>query len=376
MSPTENRKLAVKRAVVVVGVVVFAAAAWSGFQVWSSWNDIETVTLDLEGARDALETTTTVASADTVAPGTTVTTATTPESTTTTSPLLFINRGVVNSFLVVGSDDSTVRADVILLVMLPPDSGDAVMVSIPRDLYVMNPCRNVKTKINENLIGCENAGVTGPEQLAIAVEDFSGVPIDHFVSFTFPGFRQIIDRVGGVEVCVGPYAIRDKNEDLSPNWSPTDNWDYFQLRAGCSQVNGHQALSWVRSRKTQQMTDAGWTTMPGVNDLTRNQRQQDLLLTALDELKEIRSIPELQGLVEDVSNAFIIDDGLLFGDAIALLWDVRTISSDDIHRVTLDVRTSTTELEESVLLLNESFQDTLIGAYPPAFQFFEGWSGG
>jgi len=250
------------------------------------------------------------------------------------------------------------------------------MVSIPRDLYVMNPCRNVKTKINENLFGCENAGVSGPEQLAIAVEDFSGVPIDHFAMFTFPGFRQIIDRVGGVEVCVGPYAIRDKNEDLSPNWSPTDEWDYFQLRAGCSHVNGHQALSWVRSRRTQQSTDAGWVTMPGVNDLTRNQRQQDLLLTALDELKDIRSIPELQGLVEDVSNAFTIDDNLGLGDAIALLWDVRTISSDDIYRATLDVRTFTTELEESVLLLNVSFQDTLIGAYPPAYQFFDGWDGG
>ena len=376
MSPIENRKLAVKRAIVVIGVVVFAAAAWSGYQVWSSWNDIKTVPFDPEEARGALPGTgsSTTSTSTTAVPN--ATTSSTSGTTTTTIPTLFLDRGRPNTFLVIGTDDSTQRADVILLVMLPPGSGDAIMVSIPRDLYVNNPCSGTRTKINENLGGCPAVGVDGAEQLAVAIEDFTGVEIDHFAKFTFPGFRQIIDRVGGVEICVGPYRIRDMNEDLSPNWSPTEPWDFFQLRAGCSQVNGHQALSWVRSRKTQQMTDAGWTTMPGVSDLTRNQRQQDLLLTALDQLKEIRSIPELQGLVEDVSNAFTIDDDLGLGDAIALLWDVRTISSDDIHRVTLDVRTSTTALDESILLLNAPFQDTLIGGYPPAFQFFEGWSGG
>jgi len=374
MSPTENRKLAVKRAVVVIGVVVFAAAAWSGYQVWSSWNDIETVTFNPGDDRDLLPgagSSTTSTSTTVVAPATTSST-----SSTTTIPTLFLDRGRPNTFLVIGTDDSTLRADVILLVMLPPGSGDAIMVSIPRDLYVNNPCSGTRTKINENLSGCPAVGVDGAGQLAVAIEDFTGVEIDHFAMFTFPGFRQIIDRVGGVEVCVGPYPIRDFNEDLSPNWSPTDDWDPFYLRAGCSHVNGEQALSWVRSRKTQQLTDAGWVTMPGVNDLTRNRRQQELLMTALDELKDIRSIPELQGLVEDVSNAFTIDDDLGLGDAVALLWDAKTISSEDIHQVTLDVRTSTDEFAGSILLLNTSFQETLIGTYPAAFQFFEAWDGG
>ena len=54
MSPTENRKLAVKRAIVVIGVVVFAAVAWSGFKVWSAWNDVDRAG-DVDSAREALE---------------------------------------------------------------------------------------------------------------------------------------------------------------------------------------------------------------------------------------------------------------------------------------------------------------------------------
>ena len=36
----------------------------------------------------------------------------------------------------------------------------------------------------------------------MAVEDFTGVEIDHFAVFDFEGFKAIIDRVGGVEICV------------------------------------------------------------------------------------------------------------------------------------------------------------------------------
>ena len=362
MSPTENRKLAVKRAIVVIGVVVFAAVAWSGFKLWNAWSNVDQVEFDLGDARDAFESSTTVAPATTVAPTTTVVSPTTSTSPTTTIPTLFLDRDQLTTFLVMGTDDSTKRADVILLVLLPPNNGDAIMVSIPRDLYVRNPCSGIKTKINENVAGCEAAGVSGPEQLAVAIEDFSGIQIDHFAMFTFPGFRQIIDRVGGVEICVGPYAIRDLNEDF----------DDFQMRAGCSNATGEQALSWVRSRKTEQLTDAGWVTMPGVSDLTRNTRQQDMLLAALDELKGVRSLPELQGLVEDVSNTFTIDDGLGLGDAIALLWDAKAISSDDIYRVSLDVRSSSDEFAGFIWLLNLPVKDTIINAYPLAYSF-EGW---
>ncbi len=376
MTPPSNRTIAFRRAFVVIGVVVFAVVAWSGFQVWSAWRSVERFPFDPAGARQNLpgaSITTSSSSATTAPPNTTTSTATPGPTTTTTKPLV-LNRGELTSFLVVGTDDSTLRADVILLLMFPPDTSDAVMVSIPRDLWVRNPCTGTNTKINQNLFGCGSAA-SGPEQLAIAVEDFAGIPpIDHFAVFTFPGFKNVIDTVGGVEICVGDYAVRDPNEDLVGWW---------QLPAGCSIADGDDALGWMRSRKTQQLTPSGWRTMPEVSDLTRNQRQQELLLTALDELKGVNSLPELTGLVEDVADAVTIDDGLGLGDAIGLLWDFRALSSDNIHRVSLDVRNATIgeddpetpeiEVSAAVLLLNKPLQESVIEVYPRAIEIFPNW---
>jgi len=372
MSSTHDRSRVIRRALVVIGVLVVAAVAWSGYQVWSSWNEVERVAFDPDTARDAFEDGSTTTNGATGSSVTTSTVAADNGTTTTTVALpetLLLDRTQLNTFLVIGTDDSDRRADVILLVMLPPNTGDAVMVSLPRDLYIPNPCLGgARTKINQNMWGCQGVGVTGPEQLAVAVEDFTGVPIDHFIKFNFFGFTRIIDRIGGVEVCVGDQAVRDLNEDF-------EDFDQgrFQLPAGCSTVDGETALAWMRSRRTQVLTDSGWRTMEGVNDLTRNERQREMLLTALDELKQVRSLPELQGIVDDVSNAFVIDEGLGLGDAIALLWDARTISSDDIYQVELDVFTSTTEEGASILLLNTPFQDTLLEAYPRAVDIV-GWA--
>ena len=365
MSPTDNRSTAFKRAVIVIGVLVFSAVAWSGFKVWSAWSSVETVAFDPNAARDQLGATSTTSTATRTTEASSTTSTATTTTTLTEINHSFLDRGRGNTFLVIGSDESTTRADVILLVMLPPSSGDAIIVSIPRDLWVRNPCYGTNTKINANLFGCEGPGVSGPEQLAVAIEDFTGVPIDHFVMFTFEGFTQIIDRVGGVEVCVGEYPIRDLNRDF----------DNFTLPAGCSTVDGEAALSWMRSRKTQQKTDAGWVGVPNVSDLTRNERQQDMMLTALDEMKQIRSLPELQGLVEDIAEAFIIDEGLGLADVIGLLWDSKTISSDNIYRVALDVRHSFDEVGGAILLLESPFPDAVIGVYPRAFEFFPDWAG-
>jgi len=366
MSATPNRRPAIRRAIVVIGIVVFTAAAWSGFRVWSAWQDVDRVGFDTGSAREALGAPVSESNATTDDPPTTTIATAAPATTTSlTIPPTFLDRGRLNTFLVMGSDFSTKRADVILLVMLPANSGDAVIVSIPRDLLVHNPCWDRDTKINENLWGCPSVGVSGPEQLAVAIEDFTGIKIDHFASFTFQGFEQIIDRLGGVEICVGDYPVQDPNADLKD----------FRMPAGCSIGNGYQALSWMRSRTTQQLTESGWRIMPGVNDLARNERQQEMLLTALETLKGVRSLPELQGLVQDVSEAFTIDEGLRLGEAIMLLWEVRTINSEDIHRVSLDVRFSFSEVNGAILLLNVPVQDSIIAAYPRGFEFFEEWGG-
>jgi LCP family protein required for cell wall assembly len=344
-------------------LLLVAAVAWSGwqaFRVWRAWRNVDRIAFDVTEAREAMGQQGTIpidggqtadgTGEDAEVPGTLP-----PDVTLPTSPRLAPE--ALQAFLVIGSDYrpqlGSSRADVIVLVLLPADGADPVMVSIPRDLYLPNPCTGGYTRINATLNGCGQAA-SGPELLSVAVEDFTGVEIDHFAVFDFEGFKAIVDRVGGVEICV-EYAVRDSKTD-----PPLD------LPPGCTLADGPMTLSWVRSRHTQELVGDVWRGMRGVNDLTRNQRQQELLLEALSRLKAFRSVTEFSALVEDVSDAFSIDDGLTLGNAIGLAWDMRGINIAGIQRPVIPTATFVTEAGAYVLLPQASFAEVLESAYPGA----------
>ena len=89
-----------------------------------------------------------------------------------------ISDELFEAYLLVGNDASGYLADVIILGLQPAGGGAPIMVSLPRDLYVWNVCNDSFTRLNAGLGGC--AGVaSGSEMLAILVEDYTGIPIDH-----------------------------------------------------------------------------------------------------------------------------------------------------------------------------------------------------
>jgi LCP family protein required for cell wall assembly len=333
--------------VALLAVAAVAWAGWQAFRVWRAWHDVNRVAFDVEGARQAMAQPTTESSTTTAVQDEGDAAGTLPPGTTTpTSPA--VPNETLQAFLIIGSDQRpslgvSSRADVILLFLLPADGSGPVLVSVPRDLYLPNPCTGGLTRINATLNGC-GAAVSGPELLAAALEDFTGIPIDHFAAFDFEGFKKIVDRVGGVEICVD---------------NPVRETGLFSLPAGCSNADGDTALAWMRSRHTQEQVNGVWRTMPGVSDLTRNQRQQDLLLQALTRLKDFRSVTDFASLVEDLSDAFTIDDTLSLSDAINLAWSMRGLDLSAIRRPTIPVSSYVTPGGAEVLLPQASFADVL-----------------
>lgn len=360
-----------RRAGVVIGICVLVVLGWTGYRVWRAWSDVERVTFDPGSARVALEGTD---------PGR-VTYQPVPDDDISEDPGPIIEgelaqeadayararsrsaNEAVEAFLIIGSDQraeigASRRADVILLFVLPAHGGNPILVSIPRDLYLPNPCSGGMSRVNANLNGCGDFA-TGPEQLAVAVEDFTGIEVDHFAVFDFDGFRAIIDRVGGVEVCVDN-PVRDLNV------TPTR----LQIPAGCSTIGGDMALSWVRSRRTQELVNGVWRTMPAVNDLARNQRQQDLIVQALARLKAFRDISELTALVEELSAAFTIDNQLSLGQAIGTAWSLRSLDLARIVRPVLEVANYIDPRGAYVLVPTKSFEEVMIDADPSAAELF------
>ncbi len=356
------------RASLVLGVVVVAVLGWTGYRLWDAWHSVERVPFDVAGARTNLPATTSTTietlvgedpEATPIIGGDVVTDPSGIDAATTRTV-----DASLNAFLIIGSDQRAAtgpsrRADVILLFLLPAGDEAPILMSVPRDLYISNPCTGGKSRVNANLNGC-GSGVSGPEQLAIALEDFTGIGIDHFAVFDFEGFKNVVNRVGGVEICVD-HPVRDLKVDPVP----------LDLPEGCSTAMGDQALAWMRSRHTQQQVNGVWSTVPGVSDLTRNQRQQDVIVQALRRLKDFANIGEFTSLVEDMSNDFAIDSGMSLSEAISFAWNLRSVDPDTIVRPVIPVANYVTSEGAYVLIPTASFHDLLLEADPAAAALFE-----
>jgi LCP family protein required for cell wall assembly len=128
------------------------------------------------------------------------------------------------------------RSDTTLLVHLPADRESATVVSIPRDTILDIPACETDSGMSSPYRDRFNSAFStgGPGCTIKTVEHNTGVYIDHFVIVDFRGLINVVDALGGVDVCL-PEAVDEPKSKL-------------QLPAGVSTVNGEQALAFARVR--------------------------------------------------------------------------------------------------------------------------------
>ena len=269
----------------------------------------------------------------------------------------------LSAYLIIGSDERSLsssesrgfvqgsRADVILLGILNNNSKNNHLISIPRDLLIINPCTQIIERINGSYQ--KNECGNRPENLAAAILNLTGISVENFASFNFEGFEKIIDSFGGIEICVE----KTQREGYS-----------FELQKGCQTVSGSTSLNWIVSRNTEvlvgeKIVDANgedasiWEKMSGVSDLTRIDRQQYVVLQMLKELDNFDNINEFTNFIEAIEETFIIDENLSIRQAIDLLWNLRDIDLDNIQKHTLPTYPYELEDGRQVLIMEESFKE-------------------
>jgi LCP family protein required for cell wall assembly len=132
----------------------------------------------------------------------------------------------------VGSNFGTLNSDSIML--LHTGGPKPVLISIPRDSYVNIPGHGMN-KINASL------AFGGPTLLIKAVEQATGLRIDHYMGIGFGGLVNVVNTVGGVRICL-PSAIQDSFSGVN-------------LKKGCHNLTGAQALAFVRDRHSFATSD-------------------------------------------------------------------------------------------------------------------------
>lgn len=185
------------------------------------------------------------------------------------------------------------RSDTAMLMHISPSHSQVDVLSFPRDTMVPafkcladgqgHPGQSLQRGVVEPLNWTFSYG--GAPCLWKTLEQTTHIHIDHFVEVNFASFRQIVNDVGGVPVCL-PYPIHDKASGLN-------------LKAGRHVVQGGQALAFVRERHVGEGSD-----------LQRIDRQQLFLVSLMQKVKAsgtLASPAHLFSLVRDVAGALTTD---------------------------------------------------------------------
>jgi len=181
------------------------------------------------------------------------------------------------------------RTDTIILLTIDPLTHSAGMLSIPRDLWVPIPGYDEGRINTAHWLGDAYGYPGGGPALAMRTVQYNfGVPIHYYVRLNFSAFEQLVDLIGGIDVCVGQ-MVGDTcvGEDISdptyPSSDPNDPYGYdpLYIPGGMTHMNGALALRYARTRHT-----------PG-GDFDRAMRQQQVLLAILDRVTRLNLLPQL-----------------------------------------------------------------------------------
>lgn len=209
------------------------------------------------------------------------------------------------------------RSDTMLLVHISKKRDNAVIISLPRDSVVTIP-EHISSDGTKTIPARQNKlnaafSIGGAPLLISTLEGATGLRIDHYIEINFLGFKNIIDALGGIDVCVK----RDINDPKS----------YLTLKAGVHTLDGLQALRYVRTRY-----------FDGRGDIGRMERQQEFMSAVLRKasssgtlLNPIKLVNFFNAAIKTVTT----DEQLDKNDLLTLGKQLKNLSADNVRTLTI-----------------------------------------
>jgi LCP family protein required for cell wall assembly len=195
------------------------------------------------------------------------------------------------------------RSDTIIYVSISADREHVSLVSLPRDLLVLD--NGQQRKLTDVYAG-------GADQLVRVIRENFGLTINHYAQVGLASFIDVVRTLGGVEICLDD-PLRD----------PKSGADF---EAGCQQMDAEEALSYVRSRSGPRA------------DFDRIDRQQIFLRAVLGDLVDTRVLTnprQLSQLIDDVAPSIITDDALGATQMLGLADEMRGVVAAGVPMATV-----------------------------------------
>jgi LCP family protein required for cell wall assembly len=270
-----------------------------------------------------------------------------PAAVTSTTVLELAEPDAAN-FLIVGADNSNCdvtgapvtddrgdlgeRSDTIMIWRANPEINQLAVLSLPRDLYV-DIAGGRKARINSAYVRDD------PTKLIDTIFLNFGIPIDHYVQVDFCAFQRLVDAVGGVEVPFSAPA-RDRRSGL------------IVTEVGCVNLDGAQALAYVRSRHYQYEDPPGsdnWRE-DGTSDFGRIARQQDFLRRVVAKvINEGLYSPGVATAIIDTNQQYLVTDtGLTLRRMLEFANTLRRLDPTEIATYRIESSSEVTSAGEEV----------------------------
>lgn len=209
------------------------------------------------------------------------------------------------------------RSDTMMLVHISKSRDKAVVISLPRDSLVTVPAHigmDGKTQISEQPAKLNAAFAWGGAPLLIqTLEKKTGLRIDHYVEVNFVGFKNVVDALGGIEVCT--------KKDID------DPKSHLVLAAGVHTLNGIESLKYVRTRD-----------FDGMGDLGRMQRQQQFVAAIFRKASSTGVLLnpfKVKNLISAIFSTVKTDETLDQGDILSLAKQIKNLTPGKMRTLTV-----------------------------------------
>lgn len=206
------------------------------------------------------------------------------------------------------------RSDTIMVVRVDPRHNRVAVLSFPRDLWVQLAGGGSMQRINSAYKRNE------PQRLVDTIYEQFGISVDHYIQFDFCAFKTLVDAVGGVDVPF-QYPARDSRSGLMIE------------TAGCVNLDGDEALAYVRSRYYEYDTtgDGNWR-RDRSSDLGRISRQQDFIRRTLATVsgKGLMNPDVVRGMLRAADRYVVTDRQLTPRKILEFAGVMRNVDPDSI----------------------------------------------
>ena len=236
-----------------------------------------------------------------------------------------------NRFLIIGLTQDQARDDTVMVVQWDEGRHQARILGVPRDVAITVPGIGTTKLAHAYATG----GITRALAAVVALLD---IPIAHYVVFSLPAMRHIVDLLGGVAITVDKrmvYSDRDQSLviDLQPGPQILDGVHAEQYLRFRNDPDGdigriRRQQRFLRAVLATARRPSAWIRLPWIITTARTEVRTDL-----NTLQILGWIGQVNGLSPDETVAYTVggQPGVLWDDLARMNLDFWLADADDLH---------------------------------------------